>query len=89
MVAIAADDLPLPPRRFSLASAIRRNPTITFGGVLLLLLIAVAIIGPSFVGDPLKIAPTGMTPRSRWRAIAASPAEAIHPQFSQSGAPPN
>src|SRR6478736_9919929 len=62
------DDLPLPPRRFSLATAIRRNPTITFGAVLLTLLIAIAIVGPSFVGDPLKIAPVYRLrpPSERW-----------------------
>jgi peptide/nickel transport system permease protein len=67
MVAIA-DDLPLPPRRFSLATAIRRNPTIAFGGVLLFLLIVVAVVGPSFVGDPLKIAPVNRLrpPSERW-----------------------
>jgi len=67
MVAIA-DDLPLPPRRFSLATAIRRNPTIAFGGILLFLLVAVAVIGPSFVGDPLKIAPVNRLrpPSERW-----------------------
>ncbi len=54
MVAVA-EGLAPPPRRFSLLRAIRRNPTITFGAVLLVLLIAVAIVGPSFVGDPLKI----------------------------------
>ena len=66
MVAIT-DDLPL-QRRFSLATAIRRNPTITFGGVLLFLLIAVAIVGPWFVGDPLKIAPVYRLrpPSERW-----------------------
>jgi peptide/nickel transport system permease protein len=67
MVAIA-DDLPLPPRRFSLPTAIRRNPTIAFGGILLLLLIAVAIVGPWFVGDPMKIAPVNRLrpPSERW-----------------------
>jgi peptide/nickel transport system permease protein len=67
MVALT-DDLPLPQRRFSLATAIRRNPTITFGAVLLFLLIAVAIVGPSFVGDPLKIAPVNRLrpPSERW-----------------------
>ena len=66
MVALT-DDLPL-QRRFSLATAIRRNPTITFGAVLLGLLIAVAIVGPSFVGDPLKIAPVYRLrpPSERW-----------------------
>jgi len=67
MVAIA-DDLALPPRRFSMLSAIRRNPTITFGAVLLVLLIAVAVIGPSFVGDPLKISTVNRLrpPSARW-----------------------
>ena len=67
MVAIS-EDLPLPPRRFSLPTAIRRNPTITFGAVLLFLLIAVAIVGPFFVGDPFKIAPVNRLrpPSERW-----------------------
>jgi len=67
MTAIA-DDLPLPSRRFSLATAIRRNPTIAFGGLLLLLLVAVAIVGPSFVADPMKIAPVNRLrpPSERW-----------------------
>ena len=67
MVAVA-DDLVLPSRRFSLATAIRRNPTITFGAVLLVLLIAVAVIGPSFVGDPLKISTVNRLrpPSARW-----------------------
>ena len=49
-------------------TAIRRNPTITFGAVLLFLLIAVAIVGPSFVGDPFKIAPVNRLrpPSERW-----------------------
>src|SRR5262249_37950903 len=64
MVAIA-EEL---PRRFSLPTAIRRNPTITFGAVLLLALIAVALAGPSFVSDPLKIAPVNRLrpPSDRW-----------------------
>ena len=67
MVAVT-DDLPLPPRRFSLWTAIRRNPTITIGAVLLLILIAVAVIGPLFVGNPLKIAPVNRLrpPSERW-----------------------
>ena len=50
------------------ATAIRRNPTIAFGGILLFLLVAVAVIGPSFVGDPLKIAPVNRLrpPSERW-----------------------
>ena len=39
-MAVIADDLAAPAaRRFSLLTAIRRNPTIAFGGVLLVLLI--------------------------------------------------
>ena len=67
MVAIT-DDLPLPARRFSLGTAIRRNPTIAIGAVLLLILIAIAIVGPYFVGNPLKIAPVNRLrpPSERW-----------------------
>ena len=67
MVAVT-DDLPLPSRRFSLWTAIRRNPTITIGAVLLLILIVIAIIGPLFVGNPLKIAPVNRLrpPSERW-----------------------
>jgi peptide/nickel transport system permease protein len=62
------DDLALPPRRFSLWTAIRRNPTIAFGAVLLTLLILVAVIGPSFVGDPFKLSPRDRLrpPSERW-----------------------
>ena len=43
---------------------------------------------PTFI-EPLKIEPTGITPSRWWRATAARPAEAMQPQFEQSGAPPN
>ena len=67
MTAIA-DDLAPASRTFSLATAMRRNPTIAFGGVLLLVLVAIAIVGPSFVGDPFKIAPVNRlrVPSERW-----------------------
>jgi len=67
-VTVIAEDLPLPARRFSLPTAIRRNPTIAFGAVLLLVLVAVAIAGPFFVGDPFKIAPVNRLrpPSERW-----------------------
>jgi peptide/nickel transport system permease protein len=68
-MAVAADNLDdFAPRRFSLLTAIRRNPTIAFGGVLLFLLVVVAVIGPSFVGDPFKIAPVNRLrpPSERW-----------------------
>ena len=54
--ATLADDLVL-PRRFSLSVAVRRNPTIAIGGVLLLALIVMAIAAPVIAGDPFKIAP--------------------------------
>jgi len=67
-VTVIAEDLPLPARRFSLPTAIRRNPTIAFGAVLLLVLVAAAIAGPFFVGDPFKIAPVNRLrpPSERW-----------------------
>lgn len=62
------DDLDFAPRRFSPWTAVRRNPTIAFGGALLFLLILVAVIGPSFVGDPFKISPVNRLrpPSERW-----------------------
>jgi peptide/nickel transport system permease protein len=68
-MAILADDLALPPRRFSLASAVRRNPTIAFGGILLAALIVMAILAPVIAtSDPFKIAPVNRLrpPSERW-----------------------
>jgi peptide/nickel transport system permease protein len=67
-MAVITEDLAPPPRRFSLWTAIRRNPTIAFGAVLLTLLILVAVIGPSFVGDPFKLSPRDRLrpPSERW-----------------------
>ena len=67
-MAAVTDDLVLPSRRFSLWTAIRRNPTITIGAVLLLILVAIAIVGPLVVGNPLKIAPVNRLrpPSERW-----------------------
>jgi peptide/nickel transport system permease protein len=67
-MAVLADDL-APPRRFSLATAIRRNPTIAFGGLLLLALIVMAILAPVIAtSDPFKIAPVNRLrpPSERW-----------------------
>ena len=64
-----ADDLDLPVRRFSLATAIRRNPTIAIGGVLLALLVIMAVFAPLIAHtDPLKIAPVNRLrpPSERW-----------------------
>ena len=52
-MAVVAEDL-APPRRFSLATAIRRNPTIAFGGLLLAALIVMAVARAAVIatGDP-------------------------------------
>ncbi len=63
------DDLVLPTRRFSLATAIRRNPTIAFGAVLLAALIIVGVFAPYIAySDPFKIAPVNRLkpPSERW-----------------------
>jgi len=63
------DDLDLPVRRFSLGTAIRRNPTIALGGVLLALLVIMAVFAPWIAHtDPLKIAPVNRLrpPSERW-----------------------
>ncbi|TAJ24375.1 MAG: ABC transporter permease, partial [Reyranella sp.] len=67
-MAVITEDLAPPARRFSLWTAIRRNPTIAFGAVLLTLLILVAVVGPSFVGDPFKLSPRDRLrpPSERW-----------------------
>ncbi len=69
-MAVIADDLALPPaRRFSLWRAIRRNPTIALGAVLLSVLIVLAIFAPFIAtNDPFKIAPVNRLrpPSERW-----------------------
>ena len=68
-MAVIADDIDLPVRRFSLLSAIRRNPTIALGGVLLFLLVVMAVFAPWIAHtDPLKIAPVNRLrpPSERW-----------------------
>src|SRR5262245_34644732 len=68
-MAAVTDDLALPSRRFSLPTAIRRNPTIAIGGALLVALIIMAILAPVIATtDPLKIAPVNRLrpPSERW-----------------------
>jgi peptide/nickel transport system permease protein len=63
------DDLAPQQRRFSLLTAIRRNPTIALGGVLLLALVVMAILAPVIAThDPLKITPVNRLrpPSERW-----------------------
>ena len=67
-MAVLADDLALVPRRFSLLTAVRRNPTVAFGGVLLVALIVMAILAPLIASDPFKITPVNRLrpPSERW-----------------------
>ncbi len=69
-MAVVTDDLALPAaRRFSLWRAVRRNPTIAFGGVLLSILIVMAVFAPLIAtSDPFKIAPVNRLrpPSERW-----------------------
>jgi peptide/nickel transport system permease protein len=69
-MAVLADDLALPPgRRFSLWSAVRRNPTIALGAVLLSLLVVMAVFAPFIAtSDPFKITPVNRLrpPSERW-----------------------
>ena len=69
-MAVVADDLDLPAaRRFSLWAAIRRNPTIAFGAVLLVALIVMAVFAPFLApNDPLKLSPVNRLrpPSERW-----------------------
>ena len=69
-MAVVTDDLALPAARsFSLWRAVRRNPTIAFGGVLLGILIVMAVFAPLIAtSDPFKIAPVNRLrpPSERW-----------------------
>ncbi|KZD03853.1 ABC transporter permease [Oceanibaculum pacificum] len=49
-------------------TAIRRNPTIFFGGAILLILVALAALAPWITGDPLKLTPSQRLrpPSERW-----------------------
>ncbi len=69
-MAVIADDLDLPvARRFSLWTAVRRNPTIAFGATLLVALIVMAVFAPFIApNDPLKLSPVNRLrpPSERW-----------------------
>jgi peptide/nickel transport system permease protein len=67
MTVITDDLVSLRPRR-SLLTAIRRNPTIAFGAVLLLFLIAIGIFAPYIAGDPFKLSSISRLrpPSERW-----------------------
>jgi peptide/nickel transport system permease protein len=58
ITAIADDDLPrVPSPLVRLATAIRRNPTIAVGALLLAVLLAMTLAAPLIAGDPLRQAP--------------------------------
>jgi peptide/nickel transport system permease protein len=68
-MAVTADDLSPDIRRFSLWTAVRRNPTIAIGAVLLAVLMVIAVLAPWIAhSDPLKIAPVNRLrpPSERW-----------------------
>ncbi len=70
MVAIAETfAAPTAPSRLSrLGDAIRRNPTIFIGAVILTLLVAMALFAPLLVGDPFRLSPVNRlrAPSERW-----------------------
>ena len=68
-MAVTAEDLAPDIRRFSLWTAVRRNPTIAIGAVLLVVLLMIAVLAPWIAhSDPLKIAPVNRLrpPSERW-----------------------
>ncbi|MFN4013856.1 MAG: ABC transporter permease [Reyranella sp.] len=68
-MAVTAEDLAPDIRRFSLWTAVRRNPTIAIGAVLLAALLVIAVLAPWIAhSDPLKIAPVNRLrpPSERW-----------------------
>jgi peptide/nickel transport system permease protein len=68
-MAVTAENLVPDIRRFSLWTAVRRNPTIAIGAVLLAVLLVIAVSAPWIAtSDPLKIAPVNRLrpPSERW-----------------------
>jgi peptide/nickel transport system permease protein len=70
MVALA-ETLPAPAaasRLSRVGDAIRRNPTVFIGGVLLALLVAMAVFAPLVVADPFRLSPVNRlrAPSERW-----------------------
>jgi peptide/nickel transport system permease protein len=65
---VITDDLVSLRPRHSLLTAVRRNPTIAFGTVLLALLIAIGVFAPYIAGDPFKLSPISRLrpPSERW-----------------------
>jgi len=68
-MAVTAEDIAPDIRRFSLWTAVRRNPTIAIGAVLLAVLLVIALFAPWIAtSDPLKIVPVNRLrpPSERW-----------------------
>lgn len=57
MSATTLDAPALPNRRARLGTAIRRNPTIFIGAVIIACLVTVALLAPWISGDPFKLSP--------------------------------
>ena len=53
-----ASDVPKPRRPSGLGRFVRRNPTLTFGAILLALVVLAALCAPLLVGDPITMAPS-------------------------------
>jgi peptide/nickel transport system permease protein len=67
-VTAIADHAGSPPRLARLGEAIRRNPTIAIGAVLLAALVTMAVLAPWISGDPFRLSPVNRLrpPSERW-----------------------
>jgi peptide/nickel transport system permease protein len=68
MVAISHDTAAPLPRPGRIGTFVRRNPTIFFGGLLLIVLVAAAIAAPWLTADPFRLSPVNRLrpPSERW-----------------------
>ncbi len=68
MVAIPQDTAAPLPRPGRFGTFVRRNPTIFFGGLLLILLVAAALAAPWLTADPFRLSPVNRLrpPSERW-----------------------
>ena len=68
MTAIVTSDLPEPSLLWRCGDAIRRNPMIAVGGVLLVTLLTMAVLAPWIASDPFRLAPINRLrpPSERW-----------------------
>ena len=68
MTAIVASGLPAPSLLWRCGDAVRRNPMIAVGGLLLLLLLLMAVLAPWIASDPFRLSPINRLrpPSERW-----------------------